>query len=193
MCVLAVIMATRNGSILYLEERFLREAIAAGVKKPEEKTKKFRIKMEQLKKQTEEFNRPSLVDKQYLIQNQSPVCWYICFVQLGAILVCLASCSHASCLPVFTNLFPSAVRRRYNNFMSCLNNKGGVGKCQDERFLAYFSCPKTWIDEWREQREEGVFPGIKADLEPEPEVPEEEESESEDDDDDDDDDDEDDE
>merc|ERR1711981_976910 len=98
------------------------------------------------KKETETFNRPSLVDKQYLIQNQSPVCW-----------------------------------RRYNNFMSCLNNKGSVGKCQDERFLAYFSCPKTWIDEWREQRAKNGYPGVKAPLEPEPEVGEEEEESSDDD------------
>ena len=74
---ISVTMAERNGAILYLEERFLREAIKAGVKKPEEKTKKFRSKMELLREQTATFSRPSLVDKQYLIQNQSPVCWYV--------------------------------------------------------------------------------------------------------------------
>merc|ERR1712224_605124 len=137
------------------EERFLQEAIKAGVKNAEDKTKKFRAKMELLKAQSETFSRPSLVDKHYLIQNQTPVCW-----------------------------------RRYNNFLTCLNSKGSVEKCPDERFLAYFTCPKTWIDEWREQREEGGFPGVQAPLEPEPEVPEEEESEDEDDDDDDDSDDE---
>ena len=67
----------RNGAILYLEEKFLRAAIKAGVKKPEEKTQKFRAKMELLKKQTKSFNRPSLVDRQYMIQNQTPVCWYV--------------------------------------------------------------------------------------------------------------------
>ena len=186
---MSVTMSERNGSILFLEEKFLREAIKAGVKNPEEKTKKFRTKMEVLKQQTETFSRPSLVDSQYLIQNQSPVCWYV-FSDMD-----VGRC-HDVWLQSFRSmlmcvLFCLRFRRRYNNYLTCLNSKGGVEPCADQRFLAYFSCPKTWIDEWREQREEGGYPGVKAELEPQPE-PEEEESDEDDDEDDDDDDDEDD-
>ena len=57
-------------------------------------------------------------------------------------------------------------RKRYNVFLRCLGqNDGDKTACVKEDYLSKASCPVAWLDTWREQREEGTFPGFDAPLE----------------------------
>ncbi len=59
-------------------------------------------------------------------------------------------------------------RRRYNTYLSCLKTNDGDGSaCKKNKFLAEASCPVAWLDNWKELRADGRFPGVDAPIEEE--------------------------
>lgn len=74
------------------------------------------------------------------------------------------------CFLSMAPLLPTTFRRRFNNYLTCLNeNDGDVSACKKASYLAKASCPISWLAEWREQREEGRFAGVQAPVEDEDE------------------------
>ena len=52
---------------------------------------------------------------------------------------------------------------RYNQYLQCLkDNDGNDSACSQAKYLANALCPTLWLDKWKEQREEGTFPGVQA-------------------------------
>ena len=52
---------------------------------------------------------------------------------------------------------------RYNEWLLCLKSTGDEGGCKNMRQQATSICPAIWTDKWDEEREEGIFAGLKAD------------------------------
>lgn len=51
----------------------------------------------------------------------------------------------------------------YNKFLQCLKDNGGdKGPCAKKEWVANAVCPVLWLDKWKEQRQEGNFPGVDA-------------------------------
>jgi cytochrome c oxidase subunit 6b len=52
---------------------------------------------------------------------------------------------------------------RYNEYLLCLKEtEGDDAQCWAPKFLMRTLCPKAWVENWTEQREGGVFPGVQA-------------------------------
>ena len=52
---------------------------------------------------------------------------------------------------------------RYNQSLQCLkDNDGNDAACSQAKYLANALCPTLWLNKWKEQREEGTFPGVQA-------------------------------
>ena len=74
--------------------------------------------------------------------------------------------------PGFDARFPNTNQTKncwqnYVDFHRCTKAKGKTGEdatpCQwfEKRYKAF--CPNGWIEAWDDQREQGIFPGLKSD------------------------------
>eukprot|EP00587_Corethron_hystrix_P015088 CAMPEP_0113302292 /NCGR_PEP_ID=MMETSP0010_2-20120614/3161_1 /TAXON_ID=216773 ORGANISM="Corethron hystrix, Strain 308" /NCGR_SAMPLE_ID=MMETSP0010_2 /ASSEMBLY_ACC=CAM_ASM_000155 /LENGTH=63 /DNA_ID=CAMNT_0000156049 /DNA_START=193 /DNA_END=384 /DNA_ORIENTATION=- /assembly_acc=CAM_ASM_000155 len=53
---------------------------------------------------------------------------------------------------------------RYNEYVLCLKETSGDDQaCRKLRGLALSICPNDWVENWDEERDEGIFAGIKQD------------------------------
>mmetsp|Transcript_25574 Transcript_25574/g.37632 ORF Transcript_25574/g.37632 Transcript_25574/m.37632 type:complete len:106 (+) Transcript_25574:75-392(+) len=53
---------------------------------------------------------------------------------------------------------------RYNEWVLCLKTtKGDEKRCSMVRQYAVSICPDEWVEKWDTERDEKLFPGIKAD------------------------------
>mmetsp|Transcript_22180 Transcript_22180/g.25249 ORF Transcript_22180/g.25249 Transcript_22180/m.25249 type:complete len:116 (-) Transcript_22180:205-552(-) len=54
---------------------------------------------------------------------------------------------------------------RYNEWLVCLKQTSSdEDACKPLRYMAINVCPGIWTEKWDEEREEGLFPGIKVDM-----------------------------
>ncbi|KAL3809664.1 hypothetical protein ACHAXA_004215 [Cyclostephanos tholiformis] len=51
---------------------------------------------------------------------------------------------------------------RYNEWLVCLKSTKDEEGCKNMRYMALKICPAIWTEKWDEEREGGVFPGIKV-------------------------------
>jgi len=73
-----------------------------------------------------------------------------------------SACPAIRC-PDLRNVVHLLFRRRYNQFLVCLNeNDGDKSACKKIDYLTRATCPVAWLAEWKEQREEGTFPGVAS-------------------------------
>ena len=52
---------------------------------------------------------------------------------------------------------------RYNEWLVCLKSTKDEEGCKNMRYLALKICPAIWYEKWDEERDGGIFPGIKVD------------------------------
>lgn len=50
---------------------------------------------------------------------------------------------------------------RYNEWLLCVKNTGDEDGCKNMRQKAVSICPSIWTEKWDEEREEGIFAGLK--------------------------------
>jgi cytochrome c oxidase subunit 6b len=52
---------------------------------------------------------------------------------------------------------------RYNEWLVCLKSTKDEEGCKNMRYLALKICPAVWYEKWDEERDGGIYPGIKVD------------------------------